>query len=300
MPRHAEPGSASTPSFEPAASLNDNGSKLMDRPQNALNQRARTATSLAWRIGAVTQKQRLLPEETPVALTYNRMTFAVMMASPHDLRDFAIGFSLSEGIIENLSEIIDLEIVQADAGIECRMTLDAARGDVLDARRRRIAGPVGCGLCGIDSLEQAVLPAKRVDASIEIPATLIAESLARMEQQQALNKATHAVHAAAFVNASSGSLLLREDIGRHNALDKLIGAAAGQGEQGGDGMVLLTSRVSIDLIQKTAMFGAPVLVAVSVPSARAMREAESAGITLIGVARKDGFEIFSHRQRILL
>lgn len=253
-----------------------------------------------WRNGAVQQKPRLLPEETPIALTYNRVTFAVMMASPCDLRDFAIGFSKSEGIIENISELADLEILSVDAGIECRMSLQADRAVVLDARRRRIAGPVGCGLCGMDSLEQAVLPAKRVSSSVRIPAEMIAGAFAAMEQQQALNRATHAVHAAAFINARTGHLRLREDIGRHNALDKLIGAALRKGEPAAEGALLLTSRVSIELIQKAAMFGAPVLAAISVPTARAVREADAAGITLIGVARGDGFEIFTHPERVLL
>jgi FdhD protein len=270
----------------------------MDRPPDPLNLSSKSASPIAWRSGGVAPTSRVLPEETPVALSYNRVTFAVMMASPYDLRDFAIGFSLSEGIIGDISEIEDLEILHGELGIECRITLNAARNAVLDARRRRIAGPVGCGLCGLDSLEQTVLPARKVNAALRISASAIAESLAGMEQQQKLNRETHAVHAAAFVNASSGAMLLREDIGRHNALDKLIGAAARQGEQGSDGAVLLTSRVSIDLIQKAAMFGTAVLVAVSVPSARAAREAGVCGITLVGVARQDGFEIFTHPERI--
>jgi len=246
------------------------------------------------------QKPRLLPEETPVALTYNRATFAVMMASPRDLRDFAIGFSKSEGIIDDISEIEDLEILPASTGIECRISLNTERGAVLDARRRRIAGPVGCGLCGMDSLEQAALPARRIGSQLRIAASLIAEALLGMEAQQVLNRETHAVHAAAFVNAATGDLLLREDIGRHNALDKLIGAAMSKGESAGKGALLLTSRISIELIQKAAMFGAPVLAAISVPTARAVREAQAACITLIGVARRDGFEIFSYPERILL
>jgi FdhD protein len=254
---------------------------------------------LTWRNGAVAQTSRLLPEETPIALTYNRVTFAVMMATPHDLRDFAIGFSISEGVIETIREIEDLEILPAASGIECRISLNNTRTEILDARRRKIAGPVGCGLCGMDSLEQAVLPPKKVSSPLRIQATLIAESFAAMEQQQALNQETHAVHAAAFINATTRALLLREDIGRHNALDKLIGAALAKGEHAGEGALLLTSRISIELIQKAAMFGAPVLAAISVPTARAVREAEQAGITLIGVARGDGFEIFTHAERIL-
>ena len=222
-----------------------------------------------------------------------------MMATPKDLRDFAIGFSKSEGIIEDISEIEDLQILEMESGIECRMALNVARGAVLEARRRRIAGPVGCGLCGMDSLEQAVLPARKLTSALRVPASSIAQAFAGMERQQALNQETHAVHAAAFVNLETGDLLLREDVGRHNALDKLIGAALAKGEHAEAGVLLLTSRVSIELIQKAAMFGAAVLAAISVPTARAVREAEAAGMTLIGVARRDGFEIFCHPERIL-
>jgi FdhD protein len=263
-----------------------------------LNWQSKPAASLAWQGGATAQKSRLLPEETPVALTYNRASFAVMMASPCDLRDFAIGFSFTEGIIEMLSEIEDLEIIELDTGIECRISLNTARAIALDARRRKIAGPVGCGLCGIDSIEQAIRPAKHQSSALQISPDLIAKSFAAMEQLQILNKETHAVHAAAFVNIATENLLLREDIGRHNALDKLIGAALTQGERAAGGALLLTSRISIELIQKAAMFGAPILAAISVPTARSVREADAAGITLIGIARRDGFEIFTHPERI--
>jgi FdhD protein len=263
-----------------------------------LNLHSKPATPLAWRGGAVTPKSRLLPEETPVALTYNRASFAVMMASPYDLCDFAIGFSFTEGIIETLSEIEDLEIIQLDTGIECRLSLNIPRAAALDTRRRKIAGPVGCGLCGMDSIDQAIRPARTVASSPRISPDLIARSFAAMEQLQTLNKETHAVHAAAFVNIITENLLLREDIGRHNALDKLIGAALTQGERAAEGALLLTSRISIELIQKAAMFGAPILAAISVPTARSVREAEAAGITLIGIARRDGFEIFTHPERI--
>ncbi len=272
----------------------------MDAQPDPLKWFSKPALPLAWRNGAVLQKPRRLPEETAIALTYNLATFAVMMASPGDLQDFAIGFSKSEGIIEDISEIEDLEILSISTGIECRITLNTERRAVLDARRRRIAGPVGCGLCGMDSLEQATLQARRVNSPLRIPASLIGEALAAVEAQQTLNQETHAVHAAAFINAATGALLLREDIGRHNALDKLIGAAMSKGESANEGALLLTSRVSIELIQKAAMFGAPVLAAISVPTARAVREAQAACITLIGVARRDGFEIFSHPERILL
>jgi FdhD protein len=258
------------------------------------------ASLIAWRNGAATTVTRALPEETAVALTYDRVSFAVMMASPTDLTDFAIGFSLSEGIIENIADITGLEIITVEAGIECRMTLNPKRHDALELRRRKIAGPTGCGLCGIDSLEQAVRPPKKLQSSVRILATVIADGIARMARQQLLNLETRAVHAAAFLNPASGEILLREDVGRHNALDKLIGAVTAKGETPGLGVVLLTSRVSIELIQKTAMLGAPILAAVSVPTARAVREAEKAGITLIAVARDDGFEILTRPERILL
>ena len=253
---------------------------------------------LAWHGGhAAVRPARALPEEVAVAFTYDSVSFAVMMATPADLEDFAVGFSLSEGIIENLEDITSLGLVVIEAGIECRMSLTPRRRDALQLRRRLIAGPVGCGLCGLDSLEQAARPATRVGQSTPFPASAIADGIARMARLQALNRETRAVHAAAFLDAF-GEILLREDIGRHNALDKLIGAAARRGADPGCGALLITSRVSLDLIQKASRFGAPILAAISVPTARAVREADTAGLSVIAVAREDGFEIFTHPERI--
>lgn len=252
----------------------------------------------SWRSGTLAASTRAVPAETAIALTYDRVSFAVMMATPQNLDDFAIGFSLSEGIINDISDITELELIPVEAGIECRMSLIPARRDALDTRRRNIAGPVGCGLCGIDSLHQALRPAARVSASLQLNAADIADALRRIARLQTLNHETRAVHAAAFFNPKLSDILLREDVGRHNALDKLIGAATKNQQSAGQGAVLLTSRVSIELIQKTASFGAPIIAAISVPTARAIAEAEAAGITLIAVARDDGFEIFTHPERI--
>jgi FdhD protein len=254
----------------------------------------------SWRGGSVTASTRAVPEETAIAITYDRVSFAVMMATPENLEDFAIGFSLSEGIVGNLADITELVFIPVEAGIECRMSLSPARREALDSRRRKIAGPVGCGLCGIDSLSQAIRPAEKVNANLQISAATLADAICRIARLQTLNHETRAVHAAAFFNPAADEILLREDVGRHNALDKLIGAASRFHQSAGQGVVLLTSRVSIELIQKTAIFGSPILAAISVPTARAIREADAAGITLIAIARDDGFEIFTHPERIIM
>ncbi len=257
------------------------------------------ATATCWRNGQTRPAPRALPEEVAVAMSYNRQSFAVMMASPTALEDFCTGFSLSEGIIETISGITALEIITVEAGIECRISLAAPARARLEARRRHLAGPVGCGLCGLESLQEATKSAPNVTAQATMRASDIAPAFRQMSRLQALNNATRAVHAAGFFIPGQ-NLTVREDIGRHNALDKLIGAVARQGGHGASGAVLLTSRVSLDLIQKAARFGAGILAAISVPTARAVREAEAAGITLIAVARDDGFEVFTHPQRILL
>jgi FdhD protein len=259
----------------------------------------RTAVT-SWRNGNIAASSRAVPEETAIAITYDRVSFAVMMATPENLEDFAIGFSITEGIISHVSDITELDIIPVEAGIECRMSLTPARRDALESRRRKIAGPVGCGLCGIDSLHQAVRPAEKVNAALKINAAVLADSIRRIARLQTLNHETRAVHAAAFFNTQTNEILLREDVGRHNALDKLIGAAKQNNQPAGQGAILLTSRVSIELIQKAAIFGAPILAAISVPTARAIREADAAGITLIAIARDDGFEIFTHPERIIL
>ena len=257
---------------------------------------AHTFPVTAWRTGRHTPATRFLPEETAVALTYDRATFAVMMATPRDLEDFAVGFSLSEGIIAAPCDIMALEIIGLEAGIECRLALTPARRDALEARRRRIAGPAGCGLCGIDSLAEAIRAPTPVTSTATISAGALQSAFTSLGAAQTLNHQTRAVHAAAFL--SGETLLVREDIGRHNALDKVIEAALRQDANPNTGVILLTSRVSIELIQKTAIFGAPILAAISVPTARAVREAEAANITLIAIARDDGFEVFTHPTRI--
>jgi FdhD protein len=253
---------------------------------------------VAYRGDAVTSGGRSIPVEVPVALTYNRSTHAVMLATPADLEDFAIGFSLSEGIIGDLGDMTALEVVAVPQGIECRMDLQAHRLDALTVRQRRLTGPSGCGLCGMDSLAAAIRPAPPVPSARGFTPDMIHDAMQSMPAAQTLNMATRAVHAAAFWTPERGLVALREDVGRHNALDKLAGALARGGIAAADGILLLSSRVSVEMVQKAAALGAPVIVAVSAPTSLAVDVAAAANITLIGVARQDGFEVFTHPDRI--
>jgi len=241
---------------------------------------------------------RTIPRETPVALSYNRSTHAVMLATPADLEDFAVGFSLSEGIIRRADDILALEIVFVPDGIECRVDLPTERLQALTQRQRRLTGPSGCGLCGMDSLAAAIRPAPNVPVGRTFTLGMIQAAMQAMPAAQTLNLATRAVHAAAFWTPSQGLVALREDVGRHNALDKLSGALVRLGVTAADGLLLLSSRVSVEMVQKAATLGAPVIVAISAPTSLAVEVAATAGITLIGVARPDGFEAFTNVDRI--
>ena len=243
--------------------------------------------------------ERTVAEEAAIALTYNRSTHAVMMATPHDLDDLGVGFSLSEGIVDSVDEIEELELIQTEDGIEVRMSLATKSRDAFNRRRRHLTGPTGCGLCGIESLAEAMRPPRRVSSAARFSAAAITSAMAAMPRYQMLHHETHSVHAAAYCQADEGFCGIREDVGRHNALDKLIGALARQSIQPANGIVMVTSRVSVELIQKTAALGAPVIVAVSAPTALAIRACESAGITLAAVARDDRFEVFCHGERII-
>jgi FdhD protein len=260
----------------------------------------RRVASLAWRDGHAIETQRDVPEEVAVALSYNRESYAVMMATPDDLVDFATGFSLNEGTIADSAEIEELEIVAVPQGIELRMWLPEARMEAVTARRRRLAGVTGCGMCGLESLNDAMRPPKRVVGGARLGADDVRRAMAEIGSAQALNHRTHAVHAAAFWRPSSGLVALREDVGRHNALDKLTGALASAGVGAAEGIVLLTSRVSVELVQKAAAMGATMLAAISAPTALAIRVASEAGITVIGVARSDGFEVFTGPERVIM
>jgi FdhD protein len=258
----------------------------------------RSVTRAIWRRDGASEGVRAVPEETALAITYNGGTYAVMMGTPQDLHDFAIGFSLSEGVVASASEIQSFEAVELDDGIELRMWLDAATADGISARRRRMAGPTGCGLCGIDSIAEAVRPAAIVGAGRRFSPQQIVAAMQAVPALQRINTETRAAHAAAFWAPARGIVALREDVGRHNALDKLAGALVRDRIDAADGMVLLTSRVSVEMVQKAAALRAPLLVAVSAPTALAVRMADAAGITLAAIARGDGFEVFTHSHRV--
>ena len=249
---------------------------------------------LSFGVGGPLAGRRNLPAEVAVALSFNGTTQAVMMASPGDLIDFAYGFSVSEGIAAP-DEIDSVVVVQAEQGIDLQIWLRTGAEDRLAKRRRTMAGPVGCGLCGIDSLTEALRPPCPLPPSrFRLSPGQVMAAIASLPAAQPLHDATRAVHAAGFW--AGGLLAVREDVGRHNALDKLIGHLIRQPLRAG--AVLLTSRVSIDMVQKVCALGAPVLIAVSAPTAQAVTMADAAGLTLIALARPDGFEVFTHSDRL--
>ncbi|QOZ48904.1 formate dehydrogenase accessory sulfurtransferase FdhD [Bradyrhizobium sp. CCBAU 53340] len=247
-----------------------------------------------------TLDERVIAEECPVALVFDGTTMAVLMATPSDLTDLALGFSLTEGLIEDAGEIEDLSVVPATDGIEVRTWLRPRAGRELKDRRRRLVGPTGCGLCGIESLAEANRMHRIIARQISLTPEQIRRSIERLGEAQCLNHATRATHAAGFFRpGDEDHVILREDVGRHNALDKLAGALASQGISGPAGAVILTSRISVEMVQKAAAIGVGIIVAISAPTALAIRTAEAGGLTLVGVARGSDFEIFSHPAGVL-
>jgi len=231
--------------------------------------------------------------EVPVALVYNGISHVVMMATPQDLADFAFGFSLSEGILRRPGELADLEIVWDANGIEARMTIDKLRFAKLAERRRNLTGRTGCGICGLDSLEAVLRPLPALTPQPTPSLDAVRRALAALPEAQRINRETHSIHAAAWADREGKLLLLREDVGRHNALDKLIGAMAGAEIDPAAGFALITSRCSVEMVQKVVTLGMPCLVAISAPTTLALRLAGEAGLTLIALARADSLTIYS-------
>ena len=261
---------------------------------------SRPLPRLAFGPGGVAPGQRQLPAEVAVALSFNGTTQAVMMATPDSLEDFARGFALTEGIATG-AQIESVTVVETVGGIDVQVWLRAEAEARLANRRRTMAGPVGCGLCGIDSLAEAVRALPPVPASgLHLTPRQVLAAVAALPGGQPLHDATRAAHAAGFWVPDSGMVAICEDVGRHNALDKLAGLLAREGRDCTSGAVVLTSRVSIDLVQKCTVMGVSVMIAVSAPTTAAVALAEACGITLIAVARVDRFEVFTHTTRILM
>jgi FdhD protein len=258
------------------------------------------APETARRNGIVHAGSRIVPEEVPIAFSYGGSSHAVMMATPADLEDFAVGFSLTEGIISRIDEIAAIEPVEDERGIDVQITLVDAVADALRTRKRHMAGPVGCGLCGMESIEQAVRKVPDVSkVSLQLSHDDVVRAIALLNDAQPLHRETRAVHGAGFYLPGQGLLAVREDVGRHNALDKLCGAVVRSGHCGADGAVAVTSRLSVEMVQKAAILGSSVLIAISAPTALAIRTADEAGMTLVALVRGNDFEIFTHPDRII-
>lgn len=237
-------------------------------------------------------------EEVPVALEYNGISHAVMLASPTDMEDFALGFSLSEGIIGGRSELYECDVIPGPDGIRIAMRIATARFAALKDRRRNLTGRTGCGLCGTESLQHAVRIPSMVSSSASFSARELEAACWQMESMQRLQHKTGATHAAAWLGPRCAIEHVREDVGRHNALDKLLGALASRRIDLSSGAVLVTSRASYEMVQKTATLGIGMLAAVSAPTGLAVRLADTAGITLAGFVRRQGHVVYAHGHRI--
>lgn len=238
-------------------------------------------------------------QEMPVVLEYNGISHAVMMASPYDLEDFALGFSLSERILKNKSELYDCEVMPSCDGIQVQLDIATERFIALKDKRRNLTGRTGCGLCGVETLEQAIRHPQAASCNAIFSAAQIHAGMHAMRAQQHLQKCTGATHAAAWMDLSGEVVLVREDVGRHNALDKLIGAMASCQLDFSAGAVLITSRASYELVQKSAMMGIGLIAAISAPTSLAIKIANDTNVTLIGFVRDHSHVVYTQPHRLI-
>lgn len=241
---------------------------------------------------------RALPSEVPVNVIYGGIPFAVMMTTPSDLEDFAVGFSLTEGVIQHPDDIRGIRIEPDERGLRLAVELTPGRLHEHLARKRALSGRTGCGLCGIDDLKALPQARQPQGDAPSLALSAIHSALLGLDREQALNRLTHAVHAAAWSDLDGMISCVREDVGRHNALDKLIGSIARAGTRPDSGFVVVTSRCSFELVEKVAVYGARTLVAISAPTSLALERARLHDITLIGIARRDSIAVFHGIERI--
>ncbi len=248
--------------------------------------------------GGATPEHSNVAEEVPVALVYNQRPHVVMMATPADLEEFAVGFTLSEEIVARASDIASVRVQTYSQGVEIQITIPASAAAALEQRGRQLVGQTGCGLCGVQTIADALRPTRAVAAKWTLEAAALWRAEGALAARQELNKSTGAVHAAAWATASGELAVVREDVGRHNALDKVTGALARAGTDASTGFLVLTSRASYELVQKASVAGVPILATVSRPTGLAIRLAGAAGITLISLLRGSSANVYSHPERV--
>jgi FdhD protein len=270
----------------------------LSRQQRKVRRRSEIMTCFRVHDGGVIARDAAIAAEVPVALAYNGVSHVVMMATPSDLADFALGFSVSEGILADANELRDLEIEEGETGIRLSMTIAPERFAGLKERRRNMTGRTGCGLCGVDDLTQVARPLPRVGTGVKVGVGAIHRALNSLPAWQQANQETGAVHAAAWATPTGKIAFVREDVGRHNALDKLIGAIERGQIDPEAGFAVITSRCSFEMVQKAATIRIPMLVAISAPTTMALRIAERTGITLAVLARSDSITVYANPGRI--
>ncbi|MDO9049663.1 MAG: formate dehydrogenase accessory sulfurtransferase FdhD [Methylobacter sp.] len=251
-----------------------------------------------WRGEQHERQQDYIAEEVPISLIYNGVPHVVMLATPTNLEEFALGFSITEGIIKNPQELLSARVYNRSNGIEVQLKIPEQRFQCLADKGRNLTGRTGCGLCGASTLKQAIRQPNPVNGDLTLSAVELRSALTGIKRHQKLNQLTGAVHAAAWAVPGQGILDIREDVGRHNALDKLIGFLLRTGKDLSAGFIIVTSRASYEMVQKTAWVGITLLAAISAPTGLAIRLADEAGLTLIGFARDDQHVIYTHPQRL--
>lgn len=251
-----------------------------------------------WSDGAVTRTTDFVTEEVPVALVYHGVPHVVMLATPADLEDYAVGFTVSEGLVAEAREIQSVEVERRSDSIEVRIGIAGERFSELLRRRRNLTGRSGCGLCGVETVEEAIRPPVKVSAGAKVTAAALHAALVALESRQPVNAQTGSIHAAAWV-VDDRIELVREDVGRHNALDKVIGALVRSGADVTRGYAIITSRASFEMVQKAAAAGITFVAAVSAPTALAIRMAEQTGLTLVGFARRHSHVVYANPERLV-